>query len=99
MISPRYRQEKHQMMSGYGYHDMDNWGWFGMFLMLIVAIAVIALVVNLLLRASSLATDRSAVGAGGEDRSLTILRERLARGEVTSEEYERIRTTLTNKPS
>jgi len=78
---------------------MGNWGWFGMFLMLVLTVAVVALVVKLMLVPDSATSGRLAAGTGADDRSLTILRELLARGELTPDEYDRIQSTLTKSSS
>ena len=74
------------MMTGWG----GGWGWLGMLMMgfwwVIVVVAIVLLVRWL------------AVGgkpaAGGADRSMAILRERYARGEIGRDEFERLKHEL-----
>lgn len=81
------------MWNGDGGGHMGSWGWIGMLMMLLFWFGVIALIVwavsgNTASRTSS-TNDRPR-----EDRALSILRERFARGELTEEEYDRARRTL-----
>lgn len=77
------------MMWGY-WNGGPGIGWSMMAGMALFWVAVIAGIV-LLVRAS---THRHMVGAGGGDPALEILRRRYASGELTREEYERMRKDL-----
>lgn len=75
--------------NGYYYHMMGPWSWFGMLLgsiFFILVIAAIAWVVYLALKRSG--KDQQ------PDTSLDILNKRYARGEITKEEYERIKKDI-----
>lgn len=76
-------------MMGYGWGlGMGGWGWLG--LLLIVALVVAGLV--LLVRALS---DGGRPGSeGGADRAVNIARERYARGELTREQFEALKSDL-----
>jgi putative membrane protein len=81
----------------YGPGHMSAWGGMGgwfmgpmmMLLFLVVAVVAVVVVVRLLARDT-----RPRGGGTGGDRSLEILRERYARGEIDEEEYAARRRTL-----
>ncbi len=80
---------------GYGHMwsgDYGWWMWTGPLMMLAFWVAVIVLVVL----AVRWITDRGDEGrsASSGDKALEILKERLARGEIEPEEYERRRKVL-----
>jgi len=86
-------------MMGYGYHGdwgMGGAGWFGMILFWILAILAIVW----LLRALELGRGLPGVDphrnrrTGREDRAISILRERYARGEIDSDEFQRRKQDL-----
>ena len=78
---------------GWGYFGGGNWmGWLGPILMLVFWALVIAGVV-LLIR-WLVAQGRSAGGTGGGRSPMDILKERYARGEITREQFERMREDL-----
>lgn len=81
------------MMYGYGWGQMGSWGWVGMLLMLLFWFGIVALLVGTVSGWRSSTGSATTNGPAG-DLALTILRERLARGEVTAEEFERARQTL-----
>lgn len=81
------------MMYGDGWGQMGSWGWVGMLLMLLFWFGIIALFVGAMSGWRSGTGSATTNGPTG-DVALTILRERLARGEVTTEEFERARKTL-----
>jgi putative membrane protein len=68
----------------YGYGMMGGWGWLGM----LIQLAVLVLLVYLLVRALSRPS------GAGRDRTLEILRERYARGEIDKETFERMKRDL-----
>jgi len=77
------------IMNDFDHHDMWGWGdgWgIVMFLMMIVFWGAVAALIVWVIRQA----DR---GRGGED-PLEIAKRRLARGDITEEEFERIRRTL-----
>lgn len=71
-------------MMRWGHGMMGGWmgGWFGMLIPLILTVVIVYVVVRLLGH-NHTANRRS------YDNSLDILNERLARGEISEEEYER----------
>lgn len=73
------------MMWGWGAPMAAGWGWFGMLFMWLVPLAVIGLVAWALLGAR-----RPAAG----DDAQAILKRRLANGEISEEEYRRLRDLL-----
>ena len=81
------------MWNGDGWGHMGSWGWIGMLMMLLFWFGVIALIVWAV---SGNTARRASTSNDGprEDRSLSILRERFARGELTEEEYDQARRTL-----
>lgn len=83
---------------GYGMWGMGG-GWFGMILFWILTIVAIVWLVRNLDGGRS-ASDRDANvrrDALGDDRALAILRERYARGEIDSDEFERRKRDLVGK--
>lgn len=77
----------------YGYHPMMGWGgWFLGPLMMLVIIA--ALVGAALVVARVLGWHPASGSGAPEDRSLVILRERFARGEIEQAEFEARRKAL-----
>lgn len=80
----------YQGYSGYGL--MGNFGWFGMFICLLIVVLIIIGIVYLvrggLNRTNKLNRDVT------NNRSLDILKERFAKGEITKEEYDVIKKSL-----
>jgi putative membrane protein len=70
--------------------DDSGWGWFAMTISMIVFWALAAAVVIMLVRSSR---DTGTVGDQADDPE-QILRQRFARGEIDTEEYERRREVL-----
>lgn len=69
------------------------WGWFMMILAALFWLALLALIVLLIVRLwPGAGTFQSS--APREDEALSILRQRYARGEIDSEEFERRRRQL-----
>ncbi len=81
------------MMWWYG----NGWMWFGMVLMVVFWIAVIFLIVWAIRQFSGRPSAASGTPPGApRSNALDIARERYARGEISKEEYERIRRDLTS---
>jgi putative membrane protein len=76
------------MLMYYGMHYFVGLFWF----MLIIKIVVIALLVYVIYRLFKRSDVRTHLIE--KDRSLQILKERFARGEISEEEYTRIREIL-----
>ena len=75
--------------------DMMNWnegGWFWMALMMVFW-AIVAIVVIFFL-ARAFTSNGSRAKEEGQEKPLDIARRRYAAGEITEEEFERIRQTL-----
>lgn len=85
------------MMHGYGWNEMGAWGWVGMLVMLLFWFGfwfgLVALIVWAV-RGSRAGHGPETPAGPGRDPAMTILRERLARSEITTEEFERARQTL-----
>ncbi len=82
---------------GYGHMWSGEYGWWmwtGPLLMLVFWVAVIVLVVLAVRWITDRGDDARASTRGGGDKALDILKERLARGEIEPEEYERRRKVL-----
>ncbi len=80
---------------------MGDWGWgWGIFSMLMMTVfwgAVLLLVFYALRGAASRGNQTTETFARQEDRALSILQERYARGEITRDEFEERRRML-NEP-
>ena len=74
---------------------MGNWGmgWFGMIFMMIFWVLVIVGIVYLI-RWLIQSTSRGQAGGSSDNRALEILKERYARGEIDSAEFEAKRKDL-----
>jgi putative membrane protein len=66
---------------------MDDWGWGWGVLMMVLIVALVGLVVWAIARSSRRAGDP-------HDRAREILAERLARGEITADEFEELSQRL-----
>jgi len=82
------------MMHGNGWDHMGSWGWIGMLLMLVFWFSVILLIVWALTGSRGSRSQTTGEPPSRGDRSMSILRERFARGEITAEEFEQARRTL-----
>ncbi|MBE8539043.1 SHOCT domain-containing protein [Geoglobus acetivorans] len=79
------------MMGGYGFDGMGygyGLGFIWQIIWLVVIIAVIYLVIN------ALSQNRGGSSSGEESRALRILDERFARGEISAEEYRKLKEEL-----
>ncbi|MBX5464118.1 MAG: SHOCT domain-containing protein [Clostridia bacterium] len=78
------------MMSFYG--PYAGWGFLWMLLAWLIPLAIIGLIIWAIVRRPGGGTPLPA--ETGDDRALGLLRERYARGEITEEEYRRMRDVL-----
>ncbi len=80
------------MMSGFPFYRMNglfgSWSWLGMLMCIAIVVLIVIGVVTLFSRSNkNKYNERSNAG-------LEILKERLARGEISKDEYEKIRKDL-----
>jgi putative membrane protein len=74
-------------MMGYGY---GGWGWMpALMILLLVIVGVVAYIIY-----RSMIPYRRAAASDDHSKALSIVKERLAKGEITLEEYEKIKKTL-----
>lgn len=85
------------MMHGNGWDHMGSWGWIGMLMMLAFWFGAIWLIVWAITGSRRARTTDGEQRTGSSDQSMTILRERFARGEITADEFEQTRRTLEQK--
>ena len=83
------------------WHNGDrfgSWGWIGIIVMILFWLVMLALFVWAITSIMSSTSRRSNSGPGTppEDSAMRILRERYARGEIDSEQFEQARRTLNN---
>ncbi len=79
-------------MHGWGWGYYGGWGsWLGPLFMLIFTVLV---VIGLVLLIRYLVGQGRPAGGGGGRQPMDILKERYARGEITREQYERMRDDL-----
>ncbi len=71
---------------------MGNIGWFGMLICLLIIILIIIGVVYLIKGLTN--RSHKDVSSNTNNRSLEILNERLAKGEINKEEYDSIKRSL-----
>jgi putative membrane protein len=76
-------------MMGYGYNMMG--GWSGMMIIPIILIATVIYLIFNQEKSKNFNINKSS------DNSLNILNERFARGEISEDEYNRIKSTLNYK--
>ena len=81
-------------MMGCGGDMMGGWMWFGGLLWFLLIAGGIALIVWVIARGSSSGAPSVPRGAMGDDRALSVLRERFARGEIDETEYRQRRQAL-----
>ena len=67
----------------WGYNDGGNWLW-----MAAVMVGVMGVILGLVVVAIR------GIGPEGDDRALSVLRQRLAGGEITHEEFEKTRKAI-----
>lgn len=80
----------YQGFSGYGI--MGNFGWFGMFICLLIVLLIVVGIVYLI--RGGLHRNNKSINTTSNNRSLDILNERFAKGEITKEEYDVIKKSL-----
>lgn len=88
------------MMYGDGWGHMGSWGWIGwigMLMMLAFWFGGIWLIVWAITGGRAPQRRPDDDRPNGRDQSMSILRERFARGEITAEEFEQTRRTLEQK--
>ncbi len=88
------RDEVIEMMHGNGWDHMGSWGWIGMLLMLAFWFGTIWLIVWAIAGSRGGRRQPADETNRATDQSMSILRERFARGEITAEEFEQARRTL-----
>lgn len=74
------------MMNGW---DMSGWGWFWMTLMMMGGLLAVVVLLMTLVRSSG------KQGTSAADNPASILRRRLASGDITKQEYEDLTQLLT----
>lgn len=80
-----------------GHHmDFDRGGWFWMMIMMIVGVILVALVVYLLVRA--LSQGQMIYKTADQESPLDIAKRRYAAGEISREDFERIKNDLKGGP-
>ncbi len=80
------------MWDNYGYDMMDGgWFWLMFIFWAIVVIIVIALVIWFIVK---FVKSNSVKSQFDNDKSLTILNERLSKGEITTEEYTQLKNVI-----
>lgn len=84
------------MMYGDGWDMMSGWGWIGMTVMMLVWFALLALLIYALSRVFWGPAHTTATGTSDQDRAMSVLRERFARGEISEEEYRQVSGTLSD---
>lgn len=77
---------------GWGGYGFGIFGWILMIVLWILIVGGITLLILWLVRQAG--TSGIGIGAPSGGHALEILRERYARGEITQEEYERMRNVL-----
>ena len=77
-------------MMGYGYGYNMMGGWYGMMIIPIIIIAII------IFMGYKFSRNNNVKDLGDRDKSLDILNERLARGEINEDEYNDRKKFLTN---
>lgn len=75
----------------YRFGMMGGFGWFGILICIIIIVLVIVGIVYLV---RSLVNRSSKNGTHSNNRSIEILNERFAKGEISKEEYDIIRKSL-----
>ena len=81
----------------WGWDGNGAWSWWGLGMMLIMMlfwVLVIAAIIAGIVWVVRQASDGTNDGSARQGQALNILRERYARGEITKEEFERMRQDL-----
>jgi putative membrane protein len=84
------------MMHGYSWNDMGAWGWIGMLMMVLFWSGLVVLIVWAIIGTRPGRAQGSVHPSDG-DPALAILRERYARGEMTTDEFNHARMTLESR--
>jgi putative membrane protein len=83
---------------GWGHMGDGSWSWgwgiFGMLMMAVFWGGILLLFFYAIRGSFGQRNDTPATGGGQQDRALTILQERYARGEIDRDEFEERRRTL-----
>ena len=79
--------------SGFGQHMMGWGNWFAGPLMMLVGLAILVAFIMLIVRLAKGKGEK----AKSHENTLQILRERFARGEISEEEYARMKRNLQNE--
>lgn len=87
------------MMYGNGWGFMSGWGWIGMTVMTVFWVVLLALLIYAVSRAFWSPTRSTPTSMSEQDRALSVLRERFARGEITEDEYRQVSGTLRDTAS
>lgn len=85
------------MMGGYGYPGygmMAGWGWLGMVFGLLVLALIIVVAVLAIRHFLSNGRGSHSMNGNGAESPLDILKKRYARGEITKDEFERIKKDI-----
>ena len=83
-----------QYLADYNGYHMDSYGWgWGFLMMLFWALVIIAVVVLLIRGLSSSQGSHKSK----DDDSLTIAKNRYAKGEITKKEFEELKKDLTSR--
>lgn len=83
------------MMGWYGWDGSSTWGWVGMILMSVFWLGLMAVILFAVIKLIGNSSRPAEPASASEDRALELLRERFARGEITADQFDQARDTLT----
>jgi putative membrane protein len=83
-------------MHWYGWDGMGAFGWLGMLLMMLFWFGLIALIIWGVAGLFTRNQQFQVSNGPREDRAMSVLRERYARGKITQEEFQETKKTLQN---